>query len=129
MPDQQPFAGRIEQKIDSLQGKIDTLSEKVITLTAVNEAHQSLSQTNAKDIEAIKKDVNFAKGAVAVCLILLGFVGAAIGWAFSSISGLQQKANDINTQVSIGASKQTRIDTDLNSMNQRVSAVERNSPR
>ena len=57
MTAEEPYGVRVEKKIDSMQKDIRMLSDHVTRLTFINEAHQSTSAENKKDIDAMSEKV------------------------------------------------------------------------
>jgi hypothetical protein len=125
MTDPVPYSTRLEEKIDQLQNQMIKMNEVLIRLTVINDGHKIQSDRSATDIDAIKTSINFARGAVFICMLLIAAVGACVAWAFNSISYNAQKVNDLSALVGINSLKVTRVDTDNGLVEQRVTSLER----
>lgn len=110
MSDNESYGLRLEKKIDNMQSDIHTLSNHVARLTFINEAQQTTSEQNRKEIEQLDSKVsNLEKkaasqdGGIGVLRFLLGLCGGSlIGlcvWLGSTMIQINQSQTLINEKV------------------------------
>lgn len=133
----------IKDLMSDLRDDMKSINNKLSALEQNRAVSDLQASQNAKDIIALESDLkvactkisdvqaelkgykftgNILRGIAAACFSI---AFACIGWVFNSINAQNQKAGEINTQVSINSSKLTRIDTDMNALSQRTSDLER----
>lgn len=110
MSDNESYGLRLEKKIDNMQSDIHTLSNHVARLTFINEAQQTTSEQNRKEIEQLDTKVsNLEKkaasqdGGIGVLRFLLGLCGGSlIGlcvWLGATMIQINQTQTLINEKV------------------------------
>lgn len=107
------------------------LSSEFIVLKTTSELYMKTNAEEKHAINDIAIKVNKAEGGLLILKLIGGAVTSALmliaGWLLTNYTSMQQKVNDLNTQISIIQSKQVRLDTDINSMDQRISQPLRQS--
>lgn len=120
MTDNESYGVRVEKKIDSMQSDIRMLSDHVTRLTFINEAHQTVSEKNRKDIDGLTARVTSIENKaaqldgglnvirIAITLLSGVFIGVC-AWVGSSII---QSTSDI----SLLKERNARLEADVSAV-------------
>lgn len=104
MAETETYGQRFEKKIDIIQSEMRTLSDQVTRLIFINEAHQSVSEANRKDIDAISEKVRHLESQAAQlngALNAFRYISLILSGALLGICGMIWGSLDSNTKDTI----------------------------